>query len=165
MVFKGSITRLPLPPKKLLVKGIDQLSKAVDISMEVRKVEVSVHNGGGPHKHETSTIKGSKNRLTLMAKRFAYAIPGFLKSSALGTVMFDVYEELLSKRYKSSLSLTPVELAFTAGTIAGALHGCVYHLWDYGGSLAVQLIKGTGKAGNGFWENQKTSSLSTIPLR
>ena len=146
-------------PKRAVAKGLDQLSTVVDMGMEVNKLE-SKTDGNGSIRTQTSEGSSSSSSPRnvhgkgTMGSKVLLALPNFLKTTLLGTVLFEVYDDVCSypifavnKESKRKEVLS--SHAFIAGGASGAFHGILFCAWDYVAIRTVQIA-------------DKSSSLKSI---
>ena len=147
--------QLPIP-KRAVAKGLDQLSTVVDMGIEVDKLEPKT-DGNGSNRTRTSdgsSSSGSPHGKGSMGSKVLLALPNFLKTTLLGTALFEVYDDVCSypifavnKESKRKEVLS--SHAFIAGGASGAIHGILFCAWDYVAIRIVQIV-------------DKSSSLKSI---
>ena len=138
--------QLPLP-KKAVAKGIDQLSAVVDIGMEVNKLKSDDKNEANA-KRKTDSSSGCRGRG--IGSRLLLVLPNFLKTTVLGTVLFEVYDEVstyhIDPSYEGTKKMEATSGdAFVAGTTSGAIHGVLFCTWDSMALRAGQIVHKSSK--------------------
>ena len=143
--------QLPSVPKRTVAQGIDKLSAVVDMGLEVDKVAVTEDKDKQKSKHKNNISMKANSRLSGLFSQLLLALPNFLKTTALGTILFEVYDEvsthLVVYKYREAETETETETeaeadavaaageasnssALMAGAAAGAIHGVLFHAWD-----------------------------------
>jgi hypothetical protein len=131
------MNKLPVINKRALAKGIDNISTAIDVSVEVKKVEGSDNDAESKQKsndvrrHE-SRIKWLVGKGTQYVRLLLHAIPGMAKSTMIGTASFATYGELCDRYPEHGDPLSPLKTAIVSagfGACAGTVHGLLFNIW------------------------------------
>lgn len=122
----ATIGRLPrLPNARTITLSAEKLGEAVDIREHVLTA------------HEDHGAKHADNKRALYAKVALQAVPNFIKSSILGTLVFSTYEYVVDDMEQIVLGVGLAShgrmtgaISLCGGAMAGLVHGCGALIWD-----------------------------------
>ena len=138
--------------RRLFVKGIDQLNTVMDLGKEVTKVTTVIDETANRNNSTNSRFNRLKKKIVTLPRNILYSIPGFTKSTVIGTALFSTYDEMQSVMHTAFSSSSSSSSSFSSlsdndlstgnitsyfqrsvisGGIAGATNGALFHLWYY----------------------------------
>ena len=160
-VSSVAVGRLPHLPAKTVARSAGKLGDVYDITDSIRTAhEHATINSSDEAKTGSTKSSSRPNRWAHAAKVARTALPSFIRSAILGTVVFDVYESSVCELSEGSLASLPngpffrgiadrgsviakthpvladSVIAITGGTAGGLAHALGYIAWGKGAGVS-----------------------------